>query len=76
MSTIYRISRSGREPVGDVDAVEAIEGAIRAGDSCRFHVDEIASETPPSGHTSRRCGVGIKRPDGSVPLDPDPWPDR
>jgi hypothetical protein len=28
----------------------------------------------PSGHTSRRWGVGIKRADGSVAIEPDPWP--
>jgi hypothetical protein len=27
----------------------------------------------PSGHTSRRWGVGIKRSDGSVVFEADPW---
>jgi len=42
----------------------------------RFHIDEISSNPLPSGHTSRRWGTAIKRPDGAVTLDPDPWPDR
>jgi hypothetical protein len=29
-----------------------------------------------SGHASRRWGVGIKRPDGSLVVEPDPWPGR
>jgi hypothetical protein len=27
----------------------------------------------PTGHSSRCCGVVIKRHDGSVVLEPDPW---
>jgi hypothetical protein len=76
MPSIYRISRPGSDQVTDVGSVEAVEGAIRAGKSGRYHIDEIGSDSLPSGHTSRRWGVGIKRHDGSVSLDPDPWPDR
>jgi hypothetical protein len=35
-----------------------------------------SAEPLPSGHTSRWWGVGIKRPDGSVAIEPDPSPDR
>ena len=76
MPRIYRISRPGREPITDVDSVEAVEGAIRAGGPGCYHVDEISVEPLPSGHTSRRWGTAIKRPDGVVTLDPDPWPSR
>jgi hypothetical protein len=76
MASMYRISRPGRDPVVDVGSVEAIEGAVRAGGPGCYHVDEISSEPLPSGHTSRQWGVGIKRPDGAVTIDPDPWPDR
>jgi hypothetical protein len=75
MPNIYRISRPGREPITDVDSAEAVEGAIRAGGPGCFHVDEISSDPLPSGHTSRRWGTAIKRPDGAVTLDLDPWPD-
>jgi hypothetical protein len=73
---IYRISQPGREPITDVDSVEAVEGAIRAGGPGRYHVDEISSDPLPSGHTSRRWGTAIQRPDGAVTIEPDPWPYR
>ena len=76
MPSIYRISHPSREPNNDVDSVEAVEGAIRAGGPDCYHVDEISAETLRSGHTSRRWGTAIKRPDGAVTLDPEPWPDR
>src|SRR5438874_2558919 len=71
MPSIYRISRPGREPITDVDSVEAVEAAVRAGGPGCHHVDEISAEPLPSGHTSRRWGTAIKRPDGVVNLDPD-----
>ncbi len=70
---MYRISRKGQEPIIDVDQVEAIEPAIRSSKPGRFHVDQLERDPLPSGHTSRRWGVAIKRPDGSVELEPDPW---
>jgi hypothetical protein len=76
MPSIYRISQPGREPVVDVGSVEAIEGAIRDGVPGCYHVDEIAAEPLLSGHTSRRWGTAIKRPDGRCTIDPDPWPTR
>jgi hypothetical protein len=39
--SIYRISQPGREPITDVDSVEAVEGAVRDGGPGQFHVDEI-----------------------------------
>ena len=76
MPTIYRIRQPGREPIIDVDFVEAVEQAVRDGGAGCDHVDQISTDPLPSGHTSRRWDVGIKRPDGAVPLDSDPWPDR
>jgi len=71
---MYRISRNGHEPIVDVDQAEAIEPAIRSGAPGRYHLDEISADALPSGYTSRRWGVGIKHRDGTVALDPDPWP--
>jgi hypothetical protein len=68
------ISQNGQEPIIDVAKVEAIEPAIRSSEPGRYHVDEISADPLPSGHTSRRWGVGIKQPDGLVVIDPDPWP--
>jgi hypothetical protein len=76
--SIYRISQPGREPITDIDSadsVEAVAGAIRGGEPGRFHVDEIASDPLLSGHTSRRWGIAIKRPDGALTIEPDPWED-
>jgi hypothetical protein len=50
-------------------------GRVRRGGQACYHVDEISADPLPSGHTSRRWGTAIKRPDGPVSLDPDPWPD-
>jgi hypothetical protein len=71
---MYCISRNRQEPTIDVDHVEAIEPAIRSSEPGRCHIDEISADLLPSGHTSRRSGVGIKRADGSVAIEPDPWP--
>lgn len=76
MPSIFRISQPGQEPITDVGSVEAVEGVIRAGGPGRYHVDEISTDRLPSGHTSRRWETAIKRPDGAVSLDPEPWPDR
>ncbi len=70
---MFRISRNGQDPIIDVDQVEAIEPAIRSSEPGRYHVDEISRDPLPSGHTSRRWGVGIQRNDGTVALEPDPW---
>jgi len=48
---------------------------IRDGDPGRYHVDEISSDPLPSGNMSRRWGVGIKRNDGTVSIQPDPSSD-
>jgi hypothetical protein len=59
--------------VVDVGTVEEIEPTIRAAEPGRYHVDEIRAKPLPSGYPEQRWGIGIKRPDGSVAIDPDPW---
>jgi hypothetical protein len=71
---MFRISQSGQQPVVDVGTVDQIEPAARSLPPARYHIDEIAADPLPSGHTSRRWGVAIKFPNGSVELEPDPWP--
>jgi hypothetical protein len=75
MPSIYRISRSGRQPVVDVGSPDAIGGAVRAGKPGSYHIDEISSDPLPSGHTSRRWGTAIKHRDGTIAVEPDPWED-
>ena len=58
---MYRISRNGQEPIIDVDQFEAIEPANRSSEPGRYHVDEINAHPLPSGHMSRRWGVGVER---------------
>jgi len=72
MPGIYRVSRAGQEPITDVDSVETV---VQAGGPGRYHVDEISADPLPSGHTSRRWGVGIKRDDGTVTIKSDRWPE-
>jgi hypothetical protein len=68
--------RSCREPITDVDSVKAVDGAVRDDEPGRYHLHEISAEPLPSGHTSRRGGTAIQRPDGAVALDPDPLSNR
>ncbi len=72
----FRISRPDDDQVIDVDSLDEVEGTIGRGKRGRYHVDEIGLDPLPSGHTSRRWGAGVKRDDGTVAIDPDPWPDR
>jgi hypothetical protein len=72
MPSVYRISRSGREPVVDVSSPDAIEGIVQAGDPGRYHIDEISSRPLSSGHTARRWGTAMKFPDGRFMVEPDP----
>jgi hypothetical protein len=74
MPRILRVNYPNGEPIGTADSQEGIKREIEGRGPGRYHLDEISSDPLPSGHTSRRWGVGIKRPDGVVTLDPDPWP--
>ncbi len=70
---MYRISHNEQEPIIDADQVEAIEPVIHSIEPGCSHVDEISREPLPSGHTSRRWGVGTKLQDGRANLKRDPW---
>jgi hypothetical protein len=82
---MFRLSRNDdvEEPVIKVDAVAQIGPVIRSHPPGRWHIDQFPAKPFPSGHPSRRWGIGIKRADGSivikradgsVVLEPDPWP--
>jgi hypothetical protein len=70
---MFRVSRDGKKPITNVDTFGQRKPAIRASKPRRYHIDEISRDPLPSGHTSRRWGVGIKKADGSVVLEPDRW---
>ena len=69
---MFRISRDGKEPVIDVASVDDVEPGMRAVEPGRRHIDQIERDPLPSDNTSRRWGVGIKRDDGTVVIEPDP----
>ena len=71
---MLRVNDPQRDPVGDAPDVEGLRRLVERRGPGRYHVDEIAADPLPSGHTSRRWGTAIKHPDGRVELDPDPWP--
>jgi hypothetical protein len=74
MPHVYRISKG--MDVGElVDSVEAIEDFARQHGPGKYHVDEISTDPLASGHTPRKWGTVIVAPDGTVIVDPDPWPD-
>jgi hypothetical protein len=74
--TVYRVTQPGDDQAVDVDAIGAIEGVVRAGKPGRYPIDQIDRDPLPSGHTSRRWGVGINDADGTAAIEPDPWPER
>jgi hypothetical protein len=67
-----------RRPYDDGQAFDAddnfhVAGIIASGKPGRYYGDEIGRDPLPSGLMSRRWGVGIKRADGTVTSEPDPW---
>ena len=69
-----RLNDSQGDPVGATPGVQRLRRTVERLGLGRHHVDELAADPLPSGHTSRRWGSAIKHPDGRVELDPDPWP--
>jgi hypothetical protein len=69
---MFRISKDPHTAI-DVAQVDEIEPAVKASKPGRYHVDEISADPLPSGHSSRRYGVAIKKKDGSVTIEPDSW---
>ena len=71
--SMFRISRAGNDYFEDVNNVPEIERAISSAELGRYHIDEFPLRPFRSGHTVRRWAIGIKRDDGSVVIEPDPW---
>ena len=68
---MFRISRSGSDEIIDVAQVDEIELAVKTKPG-RYDADQIEQDPLPSGHTSCRWGVGIKKADASVVIERDP----
>jgi hypothetical protein len=69
---MLRISRG--ESGFDADTIQQPRERLRTAEIGRFHVDEIRAEPFPSGKTSRAWGHLIRDFDGSVVVEPYPWP--
>jgi hypothetical protein len=72
---MFRLTRNddAEQPVVNVEIAAQIEPETRGLPPGRWHLDELAAKPSPSGHTARRRGVGLKRADWSVAIEPDPW---
>ena len=69
---VYRITKS--PDIGElVHSTEAAEDFALENGPGPYHIDEISVDPLPSGHASRRWGIGINRGDGSVGTEADPW---
>jgi hypothetical protein len=57
-------------------SVDDIDHALGDAQPGRFIVEEVsaAGQVLPSRHSCRRWGTAVRRPDGHVILDSDPWP--
>jgi hypothetical protein len=69
---MFRISKGAAGPIINVNTLDEIEPVIRRAEPGRYHIEELPLKPFPSGHTSRRWGVVIKRADGSIGIEPDP----
>jgi hypothetical protein len=61
--TMFRVSQD--DLIGNGHTIEDAKEIIRGQPPGRYHVDEMRADPLRSGHTSRRWGVAIRRPDGS-----------
>jgi hypothetical protein len=72
---MFRISKGAADPIVDVDTLDEIEPVIGCAEPGRYHIDEITRDPLPATQASRRWCDCIKRADGSVMLECDPWPE-
>jgi hypothetical protein len=68
---MFRIRKCTRTVI-DVAHVDEIAPVVRTSKPGRYHIDQIERDPLPSGHTSRRWEVAVKRRDGSVVIESDP----
>jgi hypothetical protein len=73
MPRILRVNDPNGDPIGTADSPEGIKRVIEGLGPGWYHLDEISSDPLPSGHTSRRWGVGFKDKNGTIAIEPDPW---
>jgi hypothetical protein len=61
MPRILRVNNPHGEPVGTAESPEGVERRLQDIRPGRYHIDEIRRDPLPSGHTSRRWGVAIRK---------------
>ena len=74
MPRTLRVNDPTGEPIGTADSPEGVKRVLENLGPGRYHVDEFSADPFRSRHTSRRWGVVIAKPDGTVIFDRDPWP--
>ena len=73
MSRILRVNNSDGEPIGTPPSIPSLEWFFEDVPPGRYHIDEISHDPLPSGHTSRRWGLAVKRNDSSVSIARQIW---
>jgi hypothetical protein len=68
MSRILRVNNPDGEPIGTALSIHSVELFFEGVPPGRYHIDEISHDPLPSGHTSRRWGIAVKRNDSSVSI--------
>jgi hypothetical protein len=58
---MFRVIRD--DLIDDADTIDGVREIVGQQPPGRYRVDEISVDPLPSGHTARRWGVAIKRPD-------------
>lgn len=76
MARILRVNNPDGDPIGTAESDEGVERLLEDLPPGRYHIDEISADPLPSGHTSRRWGIGFKYGDWSLAIDRDSWPSR
>lgn len=73
MSRILRVNDPDGNPIGTALSVHSLARLLEGVPPVRYHIDEISHNPLPSGHTSRRWGIAVKRSDSSVSIARDIW---
>jgi hypothetical protein len=68
MPRILRINDPEGDPIGSAESIPGLARLLEGVPPGRYHTDEIRADHLPSGHTSRRWGFAIIRPDSSMSI--------
>ena len=74
MARILRVNNSDGDPIKTAMSVFSLKRLLKSIPPGLYYIDEISPEPLPSGDTSRRWGIAVKRGDSSVSIARDLWP--